>query len=485
MPKKPAYFLLLPIAVFATLSTILTILPFQAYGDGFTQENVEAKIGNRVITMFIKINPPIITSENTEDRYLQYRFFDSNTNQTIKNVAFYINVTQHDQKLMYDLFYTKSGFFTIKFEPGVGHWKVIGDKDPTLDAYTSETDEVNVQAPILVKGGLYHFNMEVFTLDFANTIITNQTLRPKFDAYLSVGDVYSQTINYKSNSYNNTIISYYDQIANYNFDAEKLRISFSMPFDWNPSRYQDRPLLVHEEIRIPKAFTEFSTPMYTASVNGKPIVGRSLWVDSYSTDSTIIHFVFLKQDIQALAMQMQPGTDVMNFALAPGPKNVSTSSVIFANKGGLGVKLGWDPNNIKSNSVNNLALIFFDAPAQQQITNDVSYDLKILDNNGGLLVSLANLVAREGVDSQKLNLPANGVYRIQIIIKSLDSNGIADTTRMGVATGDLVIPSPVTSDDLQLRKGPEFPFATALLAIAIMLIVLVSVKTRLKIFSNR
>src|SRR5487761_2405704 len=87
------------------LSSSVPFIPQKAYGDGFTQENVQANIGNRVITLFIKVNPPVITSDNSGDKYIQFRFFDANTNTTINNVSFFINATKGDQLLMNDLFY--------------------------------------------------------------------------------------------------------------------------------------------------------------------------------------------------------------------------------------------------------------------------------------------------------------------------------------------------------------------------------------------
>src|SRR5437660_8444690 len=154
------------------LSTMFSIVPFQANGDGFTQENVVANVGNRTLTMFIKINPPVITSENLQDRYMQLRFFDSNTNDTIKNVSFWINVTKGDQPLMYDLFYTHSGYLTIKFQPGgtIGKWIVAGDHEGALQGWTSVGNIVNVRAPILSEGGLYHFNMALLAYDYPNTL---------------------------------------------------------------------------------------------------------------------------------------------------------------------------------------------------------------------------------------------------------------------------------------------------------------------------
>ena len=56
------------------LTSMAPLIPKKAYGDGFTMENVQANIGNRVITIFIKLNPPILTSDNAGDRYIQLDF---------------------------------------------------------------------------------------------------------------------------------------------------------------------------------------------------------------------------------------------------------------------------------------------------------------------------------------------------------------------------------------------------------------------------
>src|SRR5690349_2986012 len=157
---------------FVCLSMISSLVPFQAHGDGFTQENVYASVGNRTMAMFIKISPPILTSENLQDRYMDLRFFDAKTNSSIKNVSFWINATKGDQQLMYDLFYTHTGYLTIKFQPGntIGKWKILGDPDPILNGMGSQEDQVTVQAPILSEGGLYHFNMEFFAFDYSNAL---------------------------------------------------------------------------------------------------------------------------------------------------------------------------------------------------------------------------------------------------------------------------------------------------------------------------
>ena len=233
-----------------------------------------------------------------------------------------------------------------------------------------------------------------------------------------------------------------------------------MPFDWNTTRFQKIPIFVHEEVHIPKSFKEFSsTPTYVASVNGEPITGRRLIVDPYSQGNTIIaHILLNKPDILNLAKKMPAGTNTMNFTLAPATPNVKTSSSVLTDFGGWGIKLGWNPTQIAPNSQNNLQLVFFDAFTEQQVGGDVNYDLKILDNNGDTMVSKINMSAKSGKDSQVLNLPGNGIYRLEINVKSIVNYGIPDTSRIGIARGDIVIPSTAVPDSGGVNNTiPELP----------------------------
>jgi len=448
---------------FVFLSVIVSMVPLQAHGDGFAQENVYANVGNRTMAMFIKINPPILTSENLQDRYMELRFFDAKSNNAIKNVSFWINVTKGDQPLMYDLFYTDSGNFTIKFQPGgtVGQWTVAGDHEGALQGWTSVGDIVNVQAPILSESGLYHFNMALLAYDYPNTLSqTNTTIN--FDSYLSVGDIYNQTINYNSNSYSTKLISYYDKINNFNFDPSKLQASWSMPFDWNPARYKDRPLLVHEEFRIPNSFGEFAnTPVFSATVNGNPVQNGKVVIDQVTIpNTTIAHLFVYKDDIQRMVKTVGPDTKTMDFAIYPSHTNVTTSTDIFTDLGGWETKLGWSPEKLDPFSTNALKLTFWDQLTGQQVTGDVKYDLKITTGTGIVLILMPNLVAKGGTGVESLTMPSNGIYKIQVNVTSVTNNAIPDASRTGVARGNIVIPSVASQEAV-----PEFPVTGRILII--------------------
>ena len=423
---------------------VSSVIPFNAYGDGFTMENLPpASVGNRQASLFIQVNPPILTSDTAQDTFLKLRLFDANNNQTIQSDSFFVKVTKDDQLLMRELFYTKSGVLTIKFKPTntPGKWQAYGDIESTLGGWTATNDQVRVDAPIFLEGGLYHFEIKFIGIDAAKNIF-KQGEEPTFNSYLSVGDVFKKPITYQTKSYDTTIISYYDRIKDFKFDESKKLISFSMPFNWNVSRFANQNIFVHEEIQIPKSFKEFAdNTSFTAKVNGVPLVGRMLAVDPYSKEDTLIlHYLINKNDILDMAKNISPDIKTMDFTLTPGFADAQTSTEILTDFGGFRAELEWSPNNLKANTKTDLKVTFFDAYLGKQVAGDVKYDLKILDKNGNAAFSKTDLNAIGGVDTQSINFANNDVYTIEIDIKSITINEKTDSSRLGIARGVVVVP---------------------------------------------
>jgi hypothetical protein len=51
-------------------------------------------IGNKKMGLFVKVNPPFLTTDNRQDAYMQFRLIDANNNQTIQHVTYEITVTK-------------------------------------------------------------------------------------------------------------------------------------------------------------------------------------------------------------------------------------------------------------------------------------------------------------------------------------------------------------------------------------------------------
>jgi hypothetical protein len=432
-----------------TLLSIGFSVNFEAYGDGLTMENLPpASVGDRQASLFIQISPPILTSDAAQDTFLKLRLFDANNNQTITSDSFFVKVEKEGQLLMRELFYTKSGVLTIKFKPTdtPGKWQAYGDIEPTLGGWTAANDQVRVDAPVFLEGGLYHFEIKFIGIDAAKNIFI-QGEEPTFNSYLSVGDIFKKSITYQTKSYDTTIISYYDRIKDFNFDESKKLISFSMPFDWDVSRLEGQNIFVHEEIQIPKLFKDFAdNTSFSAKVNGIPLVGRMLAIDPYSKeDELILHYLINKNDILEMSKKISSTTKTMDFTLSPGITDAQTSTEILTDFGGFRAELDWSPTDLKPNAKTELKVTFFDAFSGNKVDGDVKYDLRILDKNGIPAFSKTDLNAKSAIDTQSITFTDNGIYTLEIDIKSITIDGKTDSSRLGIARGYVIIPSTVST----------------------------------------
>ena len=313
---------------------IVSIIPKQVFGDGFTQETLPpVNVGNRTVSLFVKINPLIITTESNQDRYLKFRWFDANTNRTIQHTSFLVEVVKNNQPILRGIFHTHTGILTINVTPSndPNNWIIHGLRQQFLDGYIYSPlndDTIDLVAPMLGEGGLYHIYAILITMDNDQNFFQPQD-SPKFDSFLSVGDQSNNTITYQNNSYDVQVVSYYDKISNFSFDPSSLKFSWSMPFDWNTTRFQNLPIIVHQEIHIPKSFQKFlDSQNYIATLNNNSVKEGKVIVDPYSfSDKTVMHLILNKNDIEDSMKYSFPQTNEMNFTISPGSPSNSLTMV--------------------------------------------------------------------------------------------------------------------------------------------------------------
>jgi hypothetical protein len=438
--------------VFASVLVLPVFLTQKVYADGLFQENLPpASIGDRQASLFVKINPPILTSDTKQDAFLQFRLFDAKTDENIKFTTFIIEVTKGtdmdaEPVLKRDAYLAEDGILTLKIQPADGPVRVFATREDFLQAWKADPGgTINIQGPVLQEGGLYHFRIELLTVDNIRKLF-NPEDAPVFDTYLSVGDVFSETVQHEGQNYDTTIISYYDKVQDFNFEGQSKTYSWSMPFDWNIERINSAPnIFVHEEIKIPKSFTgvgDIST--FDATVNDMSITGGKIAVDPFASETEIIvHFLLNKKDILGMANNVQPGTSEMTFTLAPASDGEEkTSTEIATDTGGIHVLMNWQPSQLEAGTESTLELTFIDVLNDNiKLDQDVKYDLRMLDNDGNEVYTKTDLVAKTGSDVQTMTFPENKTYRTEIIVKELIREGQApDTTRSGIARGIVVVP---------------------------------------------
>ena len=432
--------------IFTVLFVVLVVHaygPIPVQGDGFTQENLPpASVGDRDASLFIKISPPILTKDTVGDTFLQLRLFDAKTNEVIKHTSFFVTVDKNGELLMRNLFHTHSGDLTIKIQPepiALNDVVVYGDQEPFQGGWTSTNDQISVRAPILLEAGLYHFAIEIFGIDNDRNIFVPSDA-PKFDSWLSVGDIFDETVNFEGKPYNLSITSYYDKIENFNFNESTKTVSFSMPFNWDLSRIEKQNIFVHQEIHFPNSFKEFTeSPTYNASVNGFPVTGRMLIADPYSMEDTLIlHYLISKENILDIIKTIPAGHNTMDFKLSPDTRQASEK----------------DSFQIKFDS-GAVAQIHYNSEIDAQ--NKVPFDITFFDSNGALLKfvkygyriedssnkvlyesqnadpNMPGVMLTEGIDKIDFGFQNPGEYKITLAIFSHGLDNLQTFT--GISSG--------------------------------------------------
>jgi hypothetical protein len=282
---------------------------------------------------------------------------------------------------------------------------------------------------------------------------------PKFDASLSLGDVYQSNWKYQNQNYNTTVVSYYDKVSNVNFQPINKLFTWSMPFDYNLTRIKEQPIFVHEEMRLPKSWKGFGDlTRYNATVNGQPLSRRSLAIDPFSfPDAMVVHYLVYKDDIIKLAKQEDPNSSwaagsikktsaagLMKFTSSPlsATTQILTSSDLVSNTGGIHAAISWSPNPLAPSTQSTLRISFYDPIGIQRLTNTiVKYNLIIFDKTNHPILTKQNLLAKNATDTKTIVFPTKETYHIVIAITGLLKPGqTADFTRNGVAIGYVVVP---------------------------------------------
>jgi hypothetical protein len=442
-------------------------------------EQFNASLEGREAKLSVNVNPPVLTSQTRQDAYVQFRLFDANDNSTIRFSTFAITIEkgigEDAERLLRDVFHTESGLLTLRMQPREGPVTILGTQEQFINAWVADPGgDIHVRGPILLEGGLYHFGIEILGIDSIRELFPPDRV-PKFDSWLSVGDVFTESVDYNCNSYNTTIISYYDRVNEFGFDSASKTFTWSMPFDWNTSRIDQTSIFVHEEVKVPKAMEGIGDSLaFKATVNEVSISGSKIVVDPYTSETDLVlHYLLNKPDILNLANNVTGGTEEMTFSLTPSASaETTTTTEMSTDTGGINVGLQWTPSPLDASAQSTVRLQFSDAFSGSKLDDvDVTYDMRILDANGSVVHSMEDLVAIGGTDDQPIDFPTNANYRIEVEVKGLTQDGgQVDRTRNGIARGTVVV--------------PEFPLGAFLAGVSITVIILLQKLSRQNAFSN-
>jgi plastocyanin len=336
MNSSKASFFLIGLLISSTVlsSILLTVWTKPALGDGLTQEQLTASLGNRKADLLIKMIPPVVTTEtlqNGQKPVVEFRLFDSNTNKSFSHVTYYIIIEKDGKRLLADLFHDHNGDLRIQINPSnLSQVSISAQQDPLLGAYIGTLDSpIIASGPIFINGGLYHFIVRIATVDSDSTLLPDNQ-EPIYDSWLSVGNTVNQRIDLNGKQIPIKVISYYDKLKSFSFDDKNMQMQFNMPFNWNVSRINNTNIFVHEEVYVPNPTPFTANKSFAGTVNGID-VSKNLMLDNSNPNRDVIHVMISKNDLVGIADQVnknaQASNGLMKFTLqsAKGPMSSMSS----------------------------------------------------------------------------------------------------------------------------------------------------------------
>src|SRR5919199_6620282 len=117
---KTTAFIIATVVLLSIFASITITAKQSAFADGLTQEQLSASLGNRKADLLIKMNPPVVTTETLSQGQkptVQFRLFDSNTNQSFSHVTYYVILEKDGKRLLSNMFHDHNGDLILQVNP--------------------------------------------------------------------------------------------------------------------------------------------------------------------------------------------------------------------------------------------------------------------------------------------------------------------------------------------------------------------------------
>jgi len=324
---------------------VMTVPTNSVFGHGLGGEtHPPISLDGRDVTLSVNISPSTFDPNDTE-RYIKINLSESKSQAVVEHVTFALEMSKNGEQIFRRHFHDDLGDLTIKvINDGSNVIDIKGDKSPGIEAWMrTDTEPVIMTGPVFDSGGLYNYKIEILTADSDFNFLDK---RMELSGAISLAEYNTYDVNDSNgDSHQLKIISYFDMIENFEFKSNKLY--FSMPFDWNQDLEQIS--VVHQEIRIPKDFSELVYTKYEAKANDVSLQDNSVTIDDYSNDGRTVHVVINKEELKQIKDQATQKSDSkIYFELGPSkdivlPLEAVTPDLRYR------AYLSWEPETVIAN----------------------------------------------------------------------------------------------------------------------------------------
>ena len=413
------------------LLVVLSIIIFltaigvqQSFGHGVGSEIFPpVDLDGKQVSLEVSSTPN--NPDKNEDQQISISLIDFDSKITLRDVTFLIKSSRGEQFLFEKEFQSHNGIMIFNF---------ISENTDTIQVQEENKQDffgsllglenrmINVKGPKLSEGGLYKFDISILTTDGYSKKLDVPLI---FNAGISIAQTSKHEINHPIfGPQIINVVTYYDEITNFQYDVESKEITFSMPFEWSVNNI-NQTSVVHEEVVIPKMFGDLLVSGFSIYVNGIKLSDDVTTIDDFFSDGRVVHFIINQKELWDV-YKHNSNQNGMNFLIKPNSDDIQLSSV--TENGQFRIITSWEPENLQSNSK---ATIYFDVTdiflKNRPIA--VNYDFSITQNDK-IIFKQSGLSSdsKEKHNTAEFTIPDDTSGIVHLNFQNLGDNDLAKTS---------------------------------------------------------
>ncbi len=399
-----------------------------AYGHGVGSEIFPpVELNGKLVS--VEVSSSTKDDMENDDQQISISLIDFDSKITLRDVTFLIKSERGEQFLFEKEFKADNGFLVFNFISEDTDSIIIDEESHGVNStgflgslLGLESRLIDVKGPKLSEGGLYKLDISIITADGYSKKLETPLV---FNAGISISQTTThEFIDSDFGNQNIQVVTYYDEISNFQYEPELKQISYSMPFDWTLSNI-NQTTVVHQEINIPKEFGALLLSGFSMSVNGIELSDDIVNVDDFFTEERVVHFIIYQKELLNI-FENSSNLNGMNFIITPDRDYTHLSSV--TDNGQFRILVSWEPEILESNSE---AKIIFDVTDIFLKNKPVStnYEFSITQNDQ-LLFEQSGISTDSKTEHNVVNfvIPDNLSGIVNLNFNNLDGNEFATTS---------------------------------------------------------
>ena len=333
-------------------------------------DGVEATLEVNSSTIYTDVD-----GEEKGIRQISINFFESFTNmglneiKSINNVTFQVELIKGGTVLINETFQRDDGVLIMNLTPSDNKQVQVMERETFASFLGLASEQYNFEGEIFENGGLYEFKISVLAINSYDNVLSDPV---DYELGISI----EETTRYEIDDVNYGkqklgIVTFFDQITEFNYNTETKEITFSFPFKWDQNTIE-QTTVIHEEVLVPKTYGDLLVTKYVATLNGLDLPESMINIDDFSEDDRLVHIVVSQKELEVIFASNQFNDNTITIKVKP-ESDLPLSGV--TENGQFKINLWWE-DELKSGQT---SIIYFDV--LDTFLKDrpiaVSYDLKI------------------------------------------------------------------------------------------------------------